>query len=97
MEFCHYGKVGTLALVKRKSEEAGFPHDEDTFEWCTVHCKEKSLFCKKRTCQKSVCQLCLIKYHKSHDVVDIKEEQNEKYKTSVMSRLCCGSPSLAQS
>ena len=30
-----------------------------------------------------MCQLCLVKYHKSHDVVDIKEEQDEKYKTLV--------------
>ena len=43
---------------------------EDLFEKCKKHGKEASLYCKEPTCQTVICQLCLIKHHKSHDVVD---------------------------
>ena len=49
-------------------------------EECPVHHKEKSLYCKNSHCQKAVCQVCMVKHHRAHEVVDIKEEQKEKYR-----------------
>ena len=40
-----------------------------------------SLFCKTADCQQPICQLCLIKEHMGHEVVDIAEEQKEKRET----------------
>ena len=48
------------------------------FAKCKEHFdKELSLFCKAAGCQQPICQLCLIKGHLSHKVVDIVEEQKQ--------------------
>ena len=51
----------------------------NVFAKCKEHNeKELSLFCKTVHCQKPICQLCLIKEHMGHEVVDIAEEQKQK-------------------
>ena len=37
-----------------------------------------SLFCKTTGCKRAICQLCLIKNHVGHNVVDIVEEHTRK-------------------
>ena len=46
---------------------------------CKKHNDRKlSLFCKTVDCQRAICELCLIKEHISHKVVDIAEEEKKK-------------------
>ena len=46
---------------------------------CKKHSDRKlSLFCKTVDCQRAICELCLIKEHISHKVVDIAEEEKKK-------------------
>ena len=47
-------------------------------ECCREHRKEASFYCKEVGCQKVICNTCLVKLHKFHDIVDIHEELNEQ-------------------
>ena len=52
---------------------------KNTFARCKLHDgKELNLFCKTADCQRNICQLCLLKEHIGHEVVDIAEEQKQK-------------------
>ena len=44
---------------------------------CEEHRRELILFCTRNECQKAVCNKCLTKYHRKHDVVDIEEAEKE--------------------
>ena len=46
-------------------------------EKCPEHGKDFILFCKRPDCQKPICQACISKYHRGHDVVDIDEVKKE--------------------
>ena len=67
-------------VVDIQEEERELPLAE-RFSKCATHGKEASLYCYGNKCQKAICQLCLLKHHKSHEVVDIHEELKEKGKT----------------
>ena len=51
---------------------------KETFPKCEEHGKEESFYCATKGCQKPVCSLCMLKYHKYDDVVDIEEDQKER-------------------
>ena len=44
---------------------------------CEKHGKELILYCKLPECQKAICQTCLTRYHRGHDVVEIEETERE--------------------
>ena len=44
---------------------------------CEEHGKHLILFCKSEECKKAICQKCLTKYHRGHDVIDMEEEEKE--------------------
>ena len=53
--------------------------NDKVFSKCKQHNDRKlSLFCKTAGCRKPICELCLIKEHMGHEVVDIAEEQKKK-------------------
>ena len=66
-------------VLNIQETEQEFPLAE-RFSKCAAHGKEVSLYCYGNKCQKAICQLCLIKHHRNHDVVDIHEELKEKGK-----------------
>ena len=61
------------------------------FHWCAEHERDLSLYCKGVKCQKPVCAICLIKEHRTHDVIDIREygleEERAKNVTGQMEQL----------
>ena len=59
-----------LPIIKRNDKQ-----------FCDEHEKRViTFFCKNPECQKSVCALCLINEHKTHDFVDLQELKEGKYK-----------------
>ena len=50
---------------------------------CDKHGKEMNMFCKEEVCQKAICHLCLVKFHKFHDIVDSEEHRREKHQSLV--------------
>ena len=42
---------------------------------CEAHGKELILYCKQIGCGKVICQKCLTKFHRGHDVIDIEEKE----------------------
>ena len=58
-----------LKYVKRSAKEK-----RDKFEQCKEHERDLSLYCQNVECQVEICQLCIIKEHCGHKVVDILEE-----------------------
>ena len=63
----HMRKISAVAKKEFKFEYK--------FQSCKEHGKELSLFCKTDGCKKAICQLCMIKKHKTHDVTDIDEDR----------------------
>ena len=51
---------------------------EKMFPKCEEHGKEQSFYCATKGCEKAVFSLCMLKYHKYDDVVDIGEDHKEK-------------------
>ena len=50
------------------------------FQMCESHKRELSLYCKDKGCNQTICQLCLVKNHRNHNVVDIIEEHRNRLK-----------------
>ena len=50
---------------------------------CEEHGRELILFCTRNECQKAVCNKCLTKYHRKHDVIDIEEAEKETLRTKI--------------
>ena len=84
-----------LIQVKRKpSKKSKGKKEQDEKKLCKVHGKELVLFCDEPECKKSICLVCLKKFHKKHDVIDEKRgvlmrnisciEQNLKEKIVVL-------------
>ena len=48
---------------------------EEKVAKCEAHGKELILYCKQIGCGKVICQKCLSKFHREHDVVDIEEKE----------------------
>ena len=61
--------ISILKVLEKRKEE---------FELCCQHKRELSIYCKEKGCMKPICQLCLIKSHRGHDVVDQIEEHEIK-------------------
>ena len=55
--------------------------DEEEFELCKEHKRDLSLRCKDD--QEMICQLCHLKNHKGHDVVDVINEHQDNIKNLV--------------
>ena len=71
-----------LIQIRRsvKSKEKRVPRGYDR---CKDHGKELSLFCQEADCQVAICQSCLSKNHKKHDVVELEEEIKNNVITEV--------------
>ena len=57
-----------------KSKEEKVPQG---YNRCRDHGKELSLFCQEPDCQIPICQTCLTKYHRKHDIVELEEEMKK--------------------
>ena len=58
-------------------------HEENiNFLKCEEHGKDAMLFCRNEECGKEVCPVCLVKYHKTHDIVGLDEYHREKAKVT---------------
>ena len=69
-----------LTNIRRKHHTKNdFDNDnyEDEIPKCPEHGKDIILYCKRLNCQKPICQVCITKYHRGHDVVDIDEVKKE--------------------
>ena len=64
--------VREMAMLKTRQEGAM------RFEICREHARDLSLYCQERQCHKVICQLCLLKQHRMHDVVDIEEVEAQQ-------------------
>ena len=79
-----------LRLLKIKKEMADILKGKDSkpapvsnvpnFGECKRHNRFISLYCKDEACEMEVCQICMIKDHKGHEVVDAIMERNAKAK-----------------
>ena len=56
------------------------PKIKGKFEQCKEHRREASLYCNASGCQKLICPVCLLNDHKTHNVVDILYDKEEKVK-----------------
>ena len=63
-----------LTQIKRKSVKSKEEKVPRGYDRCKDHRKELSLFCQEADCQIAICQACLIKYHRKHDIVELEEE-----------------------
>ena len=59
-----------LPIIRRKTKNAQV-NVEQRKEVCEEHGREIALFCNEPCCKKSMCQLCMIQKHKTHDFVDL--------------------------
>ena len=60
-----------------------FEKREDEFDQCKEHMRDLSLFCEEDDCGEAICQLCLVKTHKGHNVVDVVEEYQMRVKIMI--------------
>ena len=73
-----------LIQVKRKSCNVGeVKPDREKKELCEEHRKELVLFCNEEECKKPICLVCLKKFHKRHEVVDIVDEKRKILKKKI--------------
>ena len=79
----HQAQYGLRSFPQNKYVLAHIKTTKQKFEKCQEHDAELSLFCKNTKCRKAICQLCMIKHHKVHDVVDMREELKKKHKTII--------------
>ena len=74
----HPAKSGTISFPQNKYILKNLKEKPVTieagFERCEIHGRELSLYCKGKGCKKTICQLCHIGTHRSHNVVDILQE-----------------------
>lgn len=59
-----------LPFIRRKTKDIGMKQQRKPL--CVKHGRDISLFCNEPGCQKAICQLCLVKEHKKHDVLDLQ-------------------------
>ena len=62
--------ISTLKILEQRKEEE--------FVLCDQHKRELSIYCNDEGCMKPICQLCLMKSHTGHKVVDRIEEHKTK-------------------
>ena len=56
---------------------------ENKFKKCEEHSRDHSLFCQNAECKRPICQLCMIKEHRSHEVEDMAHVLRGKFSTLV--------------
>ena len=61
-----------LTNIRRKKEE---DEPAKAMKICGDHGKELSLYCKK--CLTSICQRCLSRFHRGHDVAELEDAERE--------------------
>ena len=61
-----------LTNIRRKKEE---DEQAKAVKICDDHGKELSLYCKK--CLTSICQRCLSRFHRSHDVAELEDAERK--------------------
>ena len=73
--------------VPEKDKEENIPIQEERpnrqkpkMEVCKVHKRQISFYCNNPSCQKEICQLCMIEEHKKHEFLDLQNLQEEKRK-----------------
>ena len=64
-----------LASVRRKTP--GIQQIREVGEKCKEHGKELGLFCRDSRCRKAICQTCMLRNHRSHDIGEIEEDEKE--------------------
>ena len=67
-----------LANIRKKGADI-VKNDQtsETRTMCDRHGKELILYCKGPECLISICQTCLTRHHRGHDVVEIEEAEKE--------------------
>ena len=48
------------------------------FDQCKEHSRDEIFFCTEVGCEKNICPVCMLKEHKTHNVIDIVNDQKEK-------------------
>ena len=48
------------------------------FDQCKEHSRDEIFFCTEAGCEKNICPVCMLKEHKTHNVIDIVNDQKEK-------------------
>ena len=79
-----------LAYIRRKEAENIKSEQELNTVTCEKHGKEMTLYCKNPDCSTTICQTCLTRQHRGHDVVEIEEVERKALLgriTTVTSRL----------
>ena len=66
-----------LAYIRRKDAENIKSEQELNTVTCEKHGKEMTLYCKNPECSTIICQTCLTRHHRGHDVVEIEEVEKE--------------------
>ena len=62
-----------LPIIRRK-------HEKQEEQFCVEHERVIDFYCSSPECQKSICGVCLINEHITHNVLDLKKLREEKYK-----------------
>ena len=77
--------VKDIDEVPEKDKEDNIPIQEERpnqqkpkMEMCKVHNRQISFFCNNPSCQKEICQLCMIEEHKKHEFLDLQNLQDER-------------------
>ena len=65
-----------LANIRRKEAEI-LKNDQTPVNICEKHGKELSLYCQGPDCLQAICQTCLTRHHRGHDVVETEEIEKE--------------------
>ena len=65
-------------ILKAKDQKPVPVSNLPNFSECERHNRLLSLYCKDEACQMEICQICMIKHHKGHEVVDVLMERNAK-------------------
>ena len=72
-----------LINIKKKLEDSVKEVAPREVAKCEEHGRELILFCKRIECQKVICNKCLTKKHREHDVVAIEEAEKETFLTKI--------------
>ena len=65
-----------LANIRRKQAEI-LKKDQTPVNICEKHGKDLILYCKGPRCLRAICQTCLTRHHRGHDVVETEEIERE--------------------
>ena len=66
-----------LANIRRKQVEIQKDQTSKAVDICEKHGKELILYCKAPDCLTTICQTCLTRHHRGHDVVETEEIEKE--------------------